>query len=96
MARPHQMMLKADYDRAVDVLYIILGEPVAVEGDGLPGGVELDFALDSGAPVGVTVIGFLRNHWSEAASELAEIVSKHLSVDRGRAAATIKEATADG
>lgn len=72
--------VRADYDRLVDVLYITLGDPTPVEGDGLPRGVELDWALEGGFPCGVTVIGYRRNGWAETAGELAEIVGRHLSL----------------
>jgi hypothetical protein len=65
-----------------------------MEGDGLPMGVELDFAIDDGAPVGVKVIGYRRNNWYGDVEKLVEIVSKHLSVDPRRADATIRKAVA--
>jgi uncharacterized protein YuzE len=94
MAPRQELKLRADYDARGDVLYVILGAPVAVEGDGLPGGVELDFAIENGAPVGVTVIGYRRNHWSTQSFELAKIVGKHLSIDPKQAVDTIRKAVA--
>ena len=58
-------VVSADYDRRVDVLYIGRGERVPAEGEGLPGGIELDYALADGSPCGATIIGFRRNGWPE-------------------------------
>jgi hypothetical protein len=84
----------ADYDRPADVLYIARGERVPAEGEGLPGGVELDYALADGSSCAATVIGFRRNGWPERLDELAGIVARHLSVDRRRVAAAIRSAVA--
>ena len=73
--------VSAQYDPAVDVLYLTLGEPVEFEGDGLPGSVELDYSLQDGSPCGVAVIGFKRNGWSKEVSKLTKIASDHLSID---------------
>lgn len=84
--------LRADYDRAVDVLYFFTGKPVPVEGDGLPGGVEIDYAIDGGAAVGATVIGYARNDWHVRVQELAQIIAEHLSVDPQRSKVAIERA----
>lgn len=85
----------ADYDRHADVLYIARGRRVPAEGEGLPGGVELDFALADGSPCGATVIGFWRNGWSERLDELASIIGKHLSIDAKRIATAILAVVAE-
>lgn len=87
------MQLKATYDRTSDILYLSLGDPAPVEGDGLPRGVELDFSMDEGKPCGLTVIGFRKNGWPSSVSELATIVSSHLSVTIEAAQGTIIDAT---
>jgi hypothetical protein len=79
----------ADYDRPADVLYIARGERVPAEGEGLAGGVELDYALADGSPCTATVIGFRRNGWPERLDELAGIVGRHLSVGPRRIAEAI-------
>lgn len=84
--------VRADYDRGVDVLYIFLGSIMPVEGDGLPRGVELDWALDDGRPCGVTVVGFEKNGWPENTDELAHIAAAHLSLPDFLVAQTIKTA----
>lgn len=70
-----------NYDQPVDVLHIVVGEPLAYEGDGRPGGIELDYSLDEGTPCGAKVIGLKKYGWPSRLRELAEILSKHLSVD---------------
>jgi hypothetical protein len=82
----------ADYDRTADVLYLMRGSLRPVEGTGLAGGVELDYALEDGSPCGVTVIGFRRNGWHERPEELAEIASDHLAESKGKLTKTIKRA----
>ena len=77
----HKLHLSVTYDRPVDVLHIVLGEPLAYEGDGRPGGIELDYSLDEGMPCGAKVIGLKKYGWSSRIKELAEILSEHLSVD---------------
>jgi uncharacterized protein YuzE len=84
--------LKASYDPDADVLYLNLGEPVPIEGDGLPRGVELDYAMEGGQPCGVTVIGYNLNGWNNSMSELAMIAAAHLSVSAERAAGSIASA----
>jgi len=85
--------VKAAYDRMADVLYITLGDPVAAEGDGRLGGIELDYALNDGSPAGATVIGYFRNRWPEKADELVRVIAEHLSVPSGELAAAVKAAT---
>ena len=77
---PHEHV-SVKYDRPVDVLHIVVGEPLAYEGDGRPGGIELDYSLDKGIPCGAKVIGLKKYGWPSRLRELAEILSKHLSVD---------------
>jgi hypothetical protein len=84
----------ADYDRNADVLYIARGERIPAEGEGLPGGVELDYALADGSPCAATVIGFRRNGWPERVDELAGIVGRHLSIGPRRIAGVIRDAVA--
>lgn len=89
-----QAPLVADYDRSSDVLYITLGPIRPVEGDGLPGGVELDYTLEDGTACGVTVIGFQRNGWQGREGELARIVGAHLGRDASRIEEVVGEAFA--
>lgn len=84
--------LRADYDRSVDVLYFFTGEAVPVEGDGLPGGVEIDYSIASGSPCGVTVIGYARNQWPDKLTELANIIAKYLAIDPARSVRVIEKA----
>jgi len=72
--------LLADYDRPTDVLYVVLGAPVPSEGEGQPGGVELDFSLRDNSPCAVTIIGFNQNGWQKRRAELVKIISRHLSI----------------
>jgi hypothetical protein len=89
-----QAPLRLGYDKNVDVLYIVAGAPQDVEGDGLPGGVELGFSVSTGAPCAVTVIGYRRNNWDVKLDQLALIASKHLSVDLKFIRSAIPEAVA--
>jgi hypothetical protein len=84
----------ADYDSNADVLYIARGERVPAEGEGLPGGVELDYALADGSPCAATVIGFRRNRWPERVDALAGIIGRHLSIGPKRVAAVIRAVVA--
>ena len=68
-----QTPLRFGYDKNVDVLYLVVGAPQDVEGDGLPDGVEIGFSVTTGAPCAVTVIGYRRNHWD------LKSTSSHLS-----------------
>ena len=86
--------IAVDYDRNADVLYIARGERVPAEGEGLAGGVELDYALADGSPCAATVIGFRRNEWSQRLEELAGIIGRHLSVGPRRIATAIRAAIA--
>jgi hypothetical protein len=72
--------LIATYDHPVDVLVITLGKAVPVEGEGRPGGIELDFALDSETPCAIKVIGFHRNGWGKMTDRLSGIAADHLDV----------------
>ena len=75
------VMLRASYDGEVDVLHLASGVPADVEGDDLPGGIELDYSVADGHPCGVTIIGYVRNGWDRKVTELSGIVARHLSVD---------------
>jgi hypothetical protein len=90
--RIRQPDVTADYDRATDVLYLMRGSLRPVEGTGLAGGIELDYALEDGSPCGVTVIGFRRNGWHEKPDELAEIASRHFTESKDKLTKTIKRA----
>lgn len=92
MAPPFKK-LRAAYDSHADVLYVDVGAAVAVEGDGLPGGVELDFSQEEGNPVGVTIVGYVRNKWPQKRTELAGIVSQHLRVNRSTAIRALRKVT---
>jgi hypothetical protein len=81
------------YDQPVDVLHIVLGEPSAYEGDGLPGGIELDFSIDDGAPCGAKVIGLKKYGWSARLDDLAALLSKHLSLEPSMLAHLIERKT---
>ena len=94
LKRHRSAVVKADYDRSVDVLYIGRGERVSAEGEGLPGGVELDYTLADGTPCGATVIGYRRNGWPDRLAELTRIVAGHLSVGPKRIADAIRTAVA--
>ncbi|HZU90219.1 MAG TPA: hypothetical protein VE993_13265 [Stellaceae bacterium] len=48
MRKNRPAAVAADYDRNADVLSIARGERVPAEGEGLPGGAELDYALADG------------------------------------------------
>jgi hypothetical protein len=73
--------MTADYDQDADVLYVLVGEPRAAEGEDLPGGIIRRYALDDATPCGVTVVGYHRNHWNRKPRELAKIVAEHLGAD---------------
>jgi hypothetical protein len=79
-------LVSADYDRRVDVLYIARGERVPAEGEGIPGGIELDYAPADGSPCGATIIGFRRNGWPERLEQLTRVTAAHLSVGKKRLA----------
>jgi uncharacterized protein YuzE len=82
MTQQREKLLHANYDRRVDVLYVMVGSPVNIEGEGLPDGIELDYSSENGSPCGVTVIGYSRNGWPARAGYLSSIVANHLSIDR--------------
>jgi hypothetical protein len=85
--------LTIEYDRRVDVLHILLGSAVPYEGTGRPRGLELDYAIDSGQPVGATVIGYRRNGWDSDPWTLADRLSAHLRIDPAEIAKAIKRKT---
>lgn len=85
--------VRAEYDRAVDVLHLMRGgPPVPVEGDGLPNGIELVYSADDGAPCGVTVLGFRRHGWNRDPGALAQIAADHLGLSRRAALKAIAAA----
>ncbi|MER9070129.1 hypothetical protein NKH84_26785 [Mesorhizobium sp. M0902] len=73
--------LRVDYDRPVDVLRIVRGEFTDYEGDGMPNGLELDYAVEDNSACGAKVIGFERNGWLDEIDALAALVAVHLSAD---------------
>src|SRR5271169_4485313 len=85
-------VVSADCDRRVDVLYVGRGERVPAEGEGLPGGIELDYALADGSPCGATIIRFRRNGWPERPGQLTRVIAAHLSVGKNRVAEAIRTA----
>jgi hypothetical protein len=74
----HSKSVAVKYDRPVDVLHLTLGDPQSYEGDGYPGGVEIDYSIDTGEPCGAKVIGFRRNGWDRRVRELATLIASHL------------------
>ena len=94
-SNPSQPVLRGSYDRQVDVLHLGLGDPVEVEGDGLPNGVELDFSLEENRPCGVTIIGFSRNGWNANVRGLAAIVADHLGLDTAYVLRRIEDIAGD-
>jgi len=85
--------VRAAYDRMADVLYITLGAQVPAEGDGRPGGIELDYALSDRSPCGATVVGYRLNRWPEKGDELVREIAQHLAVSSSELAAAVKAAT---
>src|SRR5437870_2485014 len=79
--RPKAAQMTGDYDHDADVLYIVIGEPRAAEGEDLPGGIVRRYALDDSSPCGVTIIGYDRNQWHKKPRELAKLIADHLSGD---------------
>lgn len=70
-----------DYDHRADVLYVSLGKPVADEGEDQPKGIVLRYSANNNSPTGVTVLGFMYNHWDKHLLGLSKLVAEHLSVD---------------
>jgi hypothetical protein len=68
----------AKYDRPVDVLHLVIGEPQSYEGDGAAGGIEIDYSIETGEPCGAKVIGFKRNGWNRRVAELVKVIALHL------------------
>jgi hypothetical protein len=87
--------MTADYDQDADVLYVLVGEPRAGEGEDLPGGIVRRYALDDATPCGVTVIGYHRNRWNRKPRELAQIVAEHLGADVEQVRSLVAFAAAD-
>lgn len=86
----------ADYDSAMDVLYVSLDPPRPGEGEDAADGIVLRYATTDDAPCGVTVIGYRANKWQEAMSRLAEIVGAHPSIEARDAARLIEDAVTSG
>lgn len=72
--------ISVDYDRERDVLYVALEPIVPAEGEDAPRGIVKRFAVADNTPVGVTVVGFRRNHWDSDVLDLADLITIHLSV----------------
>ncbi len=85
--------LRVVYDAPVDVLHVTVGDPVPYEGEGLPRGVEIDYALHDGVSCGAKVIGFVRNGWKDETRALAMLLSSHLDVSATDIAIAIVKAT---
>jgi len=85
-----QAVLRASYDRLSDVLYISLGAAVPNEGEGIPNGIELNYALETGNPCGVTIIGYRLYEWPNHLDELGAIIGRHLGVSRLRVEEAIR------
>jgi hypothetical protein len=71
-------MIRANYDRYADVLYVVVGKPrpaYSVEGDD---GLYYRFADDDEAPCGVTVEGYALL-WRERRPELAGRIARFLN-----------------
>lgn len=85
-------VLRIAYDRPVDVLHIVQGDLTEYEGDGRPGGLELDYSVEDSSAVGAKVIGFERNGWRAKIDTLAGLVADHLSVDKQAVKSAIKRA----
>lgn len=87
-----KMPLSVIFDRGADVFYISTGWDGAVEGSGLPDGVELNFRLDRDEPCGITVIGFNAYGWPARMTELSQIVASHLGVTQQSALMELENA----
>jgi hypothetical protein len=83
--------IQASYDAPVDVLHLV-SEAVPYEGDGMPGGIELDYSIEDGRPCGIKVIGFQRNGWDQNTSQLAKIAGQHFRLDVSVIASLISKA----
>lgn len=85
--------LKADYDRIADVLYIALGPSVPDEGEDVPRGIILRYALHADRrPTGATVVGVVHNQWDCDLDQLARVLAKHLDAPFRDIRAAIKSA----
>ena len=82
--------LTIDYDQPVDVLMVVAGDRVPVEGNGLPGGVELDYSIESGLPCGAKVIGFRKYGWADHIPCLSAVIAVHLGIDTDYVTAAIE------
>lgn len=68
------------YDRVADVLHITVGSCSSYEGEGLPGGIEVDYRLSDGSPCGAKVIGFLHYGWGKRLPDIARELGARLDV----------------
>lgn len=84
--------LRAVYDSPADVMHLVLGEPQMYEGDGLDGGLEIDYAIETGEPCEAKVIGFCRYGWTSHLDELAEVLAERLSIPKDQALEAISDA----
>jgi sugar phosphate isomerase/epimerase len=81
-------MIKADYDRHADVLYIAIDHPMpgyAEEGDD---GIYYRFSLDTNKPCGITVDGF-HAFWNGKELEVIRKASEFLKAPLGDVEAAI-------
>jgi uncharacterized protein YuzE len=74
-------MLKADYDRRADVLYLYKDRPRPALTEEGADGLMLRFAIDDEKPCGITVLAYRRN-WLDHRDLLAEHVSKFLDIEQ--------------
>jgi hypothetical protein len=72
--------LSAAYDSDADVLYVVLGEPVAAEGTLVDGVIYRYASGHKDRPCGATVIGYREDHWESKLSDLAQLIGRHLRV----------------
>ena len=86
----------ADYDSAMDVLYVSLDPPLQGEGEDAADGVVLRYATTDDSPCGVTVVGYRANKWPKAVPRLAGIIGAHLTVDPSIAAKLIEDSVTRG
>ncbi len=72
--------MTVEYDQPVDVLMVVMGDRMPVEGDGRDGGIELDYSIETGLPCGAKVIGYKKYGWPAHMDALANILAEHLGV----------------
>jgi len=72
--------VRVRYDSAADVLYIAKGQPLPAETDEDEDGLLIRYATADGHICGVTVMGFIEDHWNERVSRLADTVSGYFEL----------------